>query len=258
MAKLSLIIPVYNEARCIADCLEAALKQQHPFGEIIIADNGSTDQTIEIASRYKVKIIKVGQRGTVFARNAAFETAKGDILARIDADTILPADWTQKMVSFFDANPGVAGLTGRPRFRQVLAAWLINHLQVLFYQKLQKLLTGSYILWGANMAIRREAWLQVAALTNQRTDIDEDIDLSFCFREKGLAISYQPGLWASVSLQRERWDLVYTLKYLATWPRDYVQHSMYLRALLITLVVVVIEIITLPITIYFSFKPRRD
>lgn len=229
--KVSIVIPVYNEERWLADCLEAVAKQSSMPGEVIVVDNNSTDGTLKIARRYRfVRVIREPRQGTVFARDAGFQAAQGDILARIDADTLIPPDWVAKVAQAFE-DPDTAAVTGPPRFYDAKPAWFFDSSQVLFYQRFQRLLTGTYVLWGANMAIRRGVWRQIAPLCAERLGIDEDIDLSFCLHAKGLKIRYLPDLWAGASLQRGRTGVAYTARYLATWPRDYLLHRMYLRVI---------------------------
>jgi hypothetical protein len=89
---VSIVVPVYNRAGEIGDCLEALLAQNYPTYrlEIIIVDDGSTDGTAEVVSRYPVRLIKQPQnRGQSAARNAGVRAAQGEIVAYIDSDCIL-------------------------------------------------------------------------------------------------------------------------------------------------------------------------
>lgn len=252
--RLSLIIPVYNEAAYIADCLDSATQQIEPFDEILVVDNGSTDDTVAIANSYAgVKVISEKKRGSVFARNKGFEAAKGEILARIDADTRLPVDWTTKLKPHF-AKPSVAAVTGAPSFYDVPLAPLVNLTQAVLYQHLQRLLTGTYILWGANMAIQRGSWQALYKLTSKRTDIDEDVDLSFCLRQARQSVVYDPDLKVRASFLRGRLELNHSVRYLTRWPRDYELHQMLLRALLIRLLIMMLIIVSLPAFLFNSLK----
>ncbi len=252
--KVSIVIPVYNEEDYLPACLDAISRQTRMPDEVIVVDNNCSDGTLKIARKYNfVRLIKEARQGTVFARDAGFKAARGGILARIDADTRIPPDWVAKVVRAFSDDPGVAAVTGPPRFYDVPLPRFFNWSQVLLYQHFERLLTGTYIIWGANMAMRRKAWQEVGPLCAERLGIDEDIDLSFWLHKKGYAIRFMPDLPVGASLQRGRTGIKYTIAYLSTWPRDYLLHRMYLRSLLISVLVSLMLIIALPSSIIRKF-----
>lgn len=101
---ISVLIPTLNASRVIEKCLKAISVQDYPPQkvEIIIADGGSKDKTVEIANKYGVRIynnpLKTGEAG----KAVAFKKAKNEIIALIDSDNILPfSDWFKKMVEPF-------------------------------------------------------------------------------------------------------------------------------------------------------------
>jgi len=94
---ISVILPVYNEEENIKGCLDSLMKQTYPL-EIIIIDDGSTDRTIEIVSKYPVKILRQNHRGHGPACNYGASKAKGDILVFIDADQILDKYFVEKLI----------------------------------------------------------------------------------------------------------------------------------------------------------------
>jgi len=107
---LSIIIPTLNAERVLTDCLESIFSQTYPHDclEILIADGGSTDRTVEIASAYAARgtlLIQVlhNRLQTAEAGKAVgAQKARGEIVAFIDSDNILPdPDWLEKMVGPF-------------------------------------------------------------------------------------------------------------------------------------------------------------
>ncbi len=105
LPRLSILIPTLNAARTLEPCLKSIRMQNYPRNllEIIIADAGSTDVTLDIAKKFQVDRIvpnplKTGEAG----KAAAAQAATGDIFALIDSDNILPLpDWLDKMVEPF-------------------------------------------------------------------------------------------------------------------------------------------------------------
>ena len=116
---VSVVIPVYNESRRLARCLDALSRQTRAPDEIIVVDNNSTDDSVEIARRYPlVRIITEKKQGITHARSAGFDTARSDVIARIDADSVVRSDWVQTLHQIFadetvDAATGTAGVAER-------------------------------------------------------------------------------------------------------------------------------------------------
>lgn len=98
--KLSLIIPVRNDSATVGEQLDALAAEDWPEGcEVIIADNGSTDRSIQIAKSYEGRIPNLrvvdasGRRGAGHARNKGAEAATGETVAFIDADDVISKGW---------------------------------------------------------------------------------------------------------------------------------------------------------------------
>ena len=110
--KVSVVIPVYNEEKYIKNCLESLMKQEEKPDEIIVVDNVSTDNTTNIIKNYKdIKIIKKHFQGIGRARNAGFDQAKGDIIARCDADTIVPTNWIKAIKEDFTKDDSIVAIS---------------------------------------------------------------------------------------------------------------------------------------------------
>jgi glycosyltransferase involved in cell wall biosynthesis len=84
----SVIIPTYQAAETIADAIESAMAQTHRPREVIVCDDGSTDETPGVLARYRgrVKLLRQEHRGVAAARNAAIRAASADFVAFLDAD----------------------------------------------------------------------------------------------------------------------------------------------------------------------------
>jgi len=96
MTDLSFIIPAYNETRFIGKCLstiKGLCEENKLEAEIIVIDNGSTDDTVELARAYTDQIYTVERHSVSFARNVGIEKAHNRVLAFIDADVVLTQKW---------------------------------------------------------------------------------------------------------------------------------------------------------------------
>src|SRR5476651_2420897 len=102
LSRVSVVIPVYNEGKYLAACLDSLMAQKVKADEIIIVDNNSTDDSVEIAKRYPVKVIHEKTQGITPARNSGFNETKYEIIARTDGDTILPVNWIKRIKKTFE------------------------------------------------------------------------------------------------------------------------------------------------------------
>lgn len=99
----SVIIPAKNEEKMIGNCLESIKKIDYPKNdyEVIIADNGSTDNTINKALKYNVQIADMSDKKTISAvRNGGANLAVGDILVFLDADCSVSRDWLKAAAEY--------------------------------------------------------------------------------------------------------------------------------------------------------------
>jgi glycosyltransferase involved in cell wall biosynthesis len=105
------IIPAYNEARYIADTLRALARVAAPApAEIIVVDNGSTDDTVALAGQAGARVLVRPGVSVAALRNAGRAEASGDVLAFLDADCIPSPDWLHwAIASMQDGGPSVTG-----------------------------------------------------------------------------------------------------------------------------------------------------
>jgi glycosyltransferase involved in cell wall biosynthesis len=182
---LSIVIPVYNEENYLKNCLDSIVSQVSQPDEVIVVDNNSTDASVEIAKSYPfVTILRESQQHQSFAQKTGFNAAKGDIIGRIDADSVLPIDWVQRVKDEFLSDRSLVGLTGSTVPYDVQSKKASVSI-FRFYINYASKLAETRMLWGANCAFRRTAWLEVRDKVLQRPDIWEDFDLSFCLAGQG-------------------------------------------------------------------------
>jgi glycosyltransferase involved in cell wall biosynthesis len=179
---ISIIIPALNEENYINRCLKAIMKlnKGNMDLEIIVVDNGSTDKTIEISKSYGAKVL-IKREGTIASlRNYGAKNSKGDLIAFLDADCIVPEDWLEKALNYFGNNSKV--ILG---FRLVVPAdanWIARCWDLLF----SKRDVTSEVKWlpTGNMIMKRDAFLSVDGF-NETLETNEDCDFCFRINDKG-------------------------------------------------------------------------
>lgn len=180
--KVSVVIPAFNEDKYIGACLDSLMKQQVKADEIIIVNNNSTDRTEEIAKKYPVTILDLEKPTVIGARNAGYDHAHSEIIARTDADSLVPEDWIKRIKMDF-ATHDIDAVTGpisyfdtpmrSPRFSQ------------LFYTAAQQILHYP-IMIGPNMAISKKIWGKIRSkVCLDPHEVHEDIDVGIHIANAG-------------------------------------------------------------------------
>jgi len=103
----SLVIPAYNRAHLIGETIDSALEQHTPFAEIIVVDDGSTDNTLEVLERYgdRITVIATPNRGVQSARNTGIRAATSDYATLCDSDDLLEPGFLTTFSRWLADNP---------------------------------------------------------------------------------------------------------------------------------------------------------
>ena len=110
---VSLVIPVHNGSQYLEKCLSSVESSLYQAYEVIIVDDGSTDDSVEIANRHGAKVLKLGEKaGPAGARNFGARAAKGDILFFIDCDIVIKKETITQIVEDFNEKTDVVALFG--------------------------------------------------------------------------------------------------------------------------------------------------
>jgi len=108
--RISVVIPVQNEADKLEQCLEAVFAQSYKPYEVIVVDAYSTDKTVEKAEKFPVKILYEDAHSIAYARQIGVENAEGEYAAFTDADCIPDKEWLRNLIKEFDK--GIIGVGG--------------------------------------------------------------------------------------------------------------------------------------------------
>jgi glycosyltransferase involved in cell wall biosynthesis len=222
--KISVVIPAFNEEKRIAHCLKSIFNQTNAPFEVIVVDNDSTDKTAKIAREMGATVISEKRKGITAARNAGFNIALGDVIARTDADTIVPSNWLDSINSHFEKDKNLFALSGPAIFGVRVFSPLLRF--IVF--EANKRIFGHPCLYGPNLALRKSAWESVKNEVCFDDDrVHEDIDLAIHIGKKGKII-YDPSLKVRTSARRLRHSPSSLLvAYLVKWADTVATHKKY-------------------------------
>lgn len=230
MATLSIVIPAFNEENYIGFCLEAIKSQTVLPDEVIVVNNNSTDSTVKIAQSYPfVTVINESIQGMIPARNSGLNKAKGDLLARIDADTRISKNWVETVHSLLDTQTkNIIGISGPQYFYEInnrILKKVLSHLLSRFgFFTITRLLLGHETLFGSNMVITNRAWQKVKnEVCSDSQKVHEDIDLALHIGQYGRII-YDDRLMVGISDRPLFEGAAKHLWRLRTWITTITQH----------------------------------
>ncbi len=206
---ISVIVPAFNEEKRIRACLESIRAQRTSRSyELIVADSGSTDNTVSIAGGYADKMVVCAERGTARARNEGARLAGGGILAFIDSDTTLMPGYLETVYGAFRDGRTLAvscAFKFTRRSPKLLAAeYTTNAYYIL------RSLCGAATLPGFNICIRRDAFERLGGF---RLCHLEDLDMSIRLRQAGRTVYLANRSVITSSRRLEADGISGTLKY---------------------------------------------
>ncbi len=211
LPSVSIIIPAYNEASVIEQCVRAVIDQTSPAHEIIVVDNKSTDATAAIVKQLQVelpdaplKLVEQNEeQGLVPTRNFGFDIATGDVLGRIDADSIAHRTWVAAVQRVF-ADPGVSAATGPVSYYDLPLQRLTKMGDAATRKAVATAVRRNTLLFGSNMAIRASEWPGLRE-THCRDEADlfhEDVDLSVHLHAANKRVAYFADMVVGISARR--------------------------------------------------------
>lgn len=185
--KISFVIPAYNEQEYIGLCLDS-INRQLPNAscevEIIVVNNASTDRTTQVAQSFQnVSIVDEPRKGLTYARQAGFLAASGDLIANVDADSVLTPGWIETVVHEFSANPKLVALSGPFIFYDLsptanLFVRLWYRVAYISYAINRFILRLSSMLQGGNFVIRRAALKKIGGFNTTFNFYGEDTEIA--------------------------------------------------------------------------------
>jgi glycosyltransferase involved in cell wall biosynthesis len=201
---VSVAVPVFNGEKFVESCIKSVLSQSYKPYEVIVVDDGSSDSTSEIASRYPVRLVRHDKNmGLAEARNTAICSAKGDIVAFLDVDCVAGGDWLQNIVDNYREHDAVGvGGQGVEVSRKGYANMYrsLHSAQGHGDKKRDDIDT----LFGLCSSYKRESLLKIGLYDPIFRTNGEDVDMSLRILKAGGRIVYDP----SVVVYHQRTDSI--------------------------------------------------
>ena len=205
--RISIVVPVYNNSTDLSECVAALNASAFPDTEIIIVDDGSTDETASVAVTTGARVVNLTRNsGPAAARNHGARHARGEILFFVDADVVLAPDALSRIEKVFQEQPDLAAAFGsydaRPRASGVVSQYR-NLLHHFVHQNGNPEATT---FWAGCGAIRRSVFEQVGGFDEKRFSRPsiEDIELGYRLRVAGHRILLDKSLQGK---HLKRWNL---------------------------------------------------
>ncbi len=190
---ISIIVPVYNGGKFLPKCLDALYDSNYCAFEVIVVDDGSTDESAEIARQKGARILSTPRRqsGPAAARNLAAQTAVGDVLLFVDADVVVKTDTLSKVAAVFSQQPEVAALFGSYDDAPAERNFLSQYRNLLHHFVHQNSNPEASTFWAGLGAIRRDVFLSVGGFDCEQFAVPsiEDIELGARLRSHGHRIT---------------------------------------------------------------------
>lgn len=226
---ISVVIPARDDAPMLAVCLDALARQTRPADEIVVVDNGSSDNTAAVARAAGARVVYEAIPGIPQAASAGYDAARGELIARLDADSIPPPEWLAHAEERFVHDAELSVLTGIGDFYGATA--IVHALgRAVYLGGMLAVLTpylGHPPIFGSNFVMRREVWAELSGEVHRSPrEIHDDLDLSLHIKpwmrvaydsQWRVAISARPFATFAGLRRRVSW-VVPTLR--IHWPGD--------------------------------------
>jgi GT2 family glycosyltransferase len=189
---ISVVVCSYNGSRTINECLEHLTKLNYSRYEIIVIDDGSTDNTASIATNYTVRLIRTENRGLSAARNTGWEEARGEIVAYTDDDAYPDPDWLRYLARAFQRSshamiggPNLPPVDDPP-IAQCVARSPGGPSHVLLTDTLAEHVPG------CNMAFLKSQLSAIGGFDPIFRAAGDDVDVCWRIQERGWTVGFAP------------------------------------------------------------------
>lgn len=186
---VSVVIPTHNARSTVRKTVEACLGQSYPGVEIVVVDDGSTDDTFQVLRPLlregNVRYLRQENRGPSAARNRGWREAEGRFICFTDSDCVPRSDWVEKLIGALQREGKAAAAGGgydilNPESLLALLVWR----EILWRHK--RMPSRPRALGSYNLCVRREVLEEIGGFDEEyREPSGEDTDLSYRIRQRG-------------------------------------------------------------------------
>jgi glycosyltransferase involved in cell wall biosynthesis len=204
--RVSIIVPVYNSARELRECLSALAASAGELTELIVVDDASPDDSVAVAEEMGATVYRLAKNsGPSAARNHGARHARGDLLFFVDADLVVMPGAVERVIALFDGDPTLSAVFGsydsRPRVKGIVS----EYRNLLHHYVHQRGNAEASTFWGACGAIRRRVFLEIGGFDEKDFPrCIEDIELGYRLRRAGHRIRLDKDLQGT---HLKRWTL---------------------------------------------------
>ena len=191
--RVSVVIATYNGARTLKACLDSLARLNYPDYEVIVVDDGSTDESVAIAQRYpQFHYLRQANHGLSVARNSGIAAAAGEIVAFTDSDCRADPDWLRYLVGDLLAHnfDGIGGHNFLPPEDSATAAAVMaspgGPAHVMLSDR------DAEHVPGCNMAFYRAALVAIGGFDPMFRKAGDDVDVCWRLLENGFRIGFSP------------------------------------------------------------------
>lgn len=190
--RISVVVCSHNGARTIGGTLDGLVALDYPAYEVIVVDDGSTDDTASIIQRYGYRLINSEYRGRGHARNLGMQAAHGEVVAYLDDDVCPDSRWLRHLATTF-VRTHHAGVGG-PSLASDSDSWLADCMANAPGGPVHVLLSdrGAEHIPGANMAFRKSTLQSIGGFDPRYRTGGEDVDVCWRLQQRGWTLGFHP------------------------------------------------------------------
>ena len=184
--KISVVIPLYNKQNCIRETLRSVLNQSYTDFEVLVVDDGSTDESLEVVKEFKderLRIIEKSNTGVSATRNVGIAAASNDWIAFLDADDIWTSFHLETLVKLHDRFPNAEVLCSNYEKFSSNESYIdklesLNQKMTCFIVKdyYERLLSGRHVIASSTALVKKECLEKIGGF-NERLIKGEDLEL---------------------------------------------------------------------------------